>query len=192
VDATSVNAADGNETVTRILDGALRALGRHGLKRLSMGDVSAEAGVSRGTVYRYFANREQLLEAVSHHVQRGYETGIDKAVAENPGLEVRVQVVMDFLAWYSKRPEILRLYELQPIFVLDYLQRELPQFIKKTGEVLRPALEQAAVVRSGQVDAAFFTELVQRVMMSNYLLGGADPSVMAKQLSSFWDAVADS
>jgi AcrR family transcriptional regulator len=54
------------ETVTaqaRILDAAERCMGRYGL-RVSMRDVAAEAGLSRGTVYRYFADRDALVAAV--------------------------------------------------------------------------------------------------------------------------------
>jgi AcrR family transcriptional regulator len=47
----------------RILDAAERCMGRYGL-RVSMRDVAAEAGMSRGSVYRYFADREALVSAV--------------------------------------------------------------------------------------------------------------------------------
>jgi AcrR family transcriptional regulator len=184
------NVADTNPTVERILDGALRALSRHGLTRVSMGDVSKEAGVSRGTVYRYFANRDQLLDAVGHHVQRGFEIGLDQAIAENPALDARVEIVLEFLTAYSKRPEIQRLEELQPKFVLDYLHRELPQYVRKLDDALRPALEQAESVRSGKVDPSFVSDLIIRTTMSNRLLGGADPDVLAKQLLSLWNALA--
>jgi AcrR family transcriptional regulator len=47
----------------RILDAAERCMARYGL-RVSMRDVAAEAGLSRGSVYRYFADREALVAAV--------------------------------------------------------------------------------------------------------------------------------
>ena len=48
-------------TRERILDGAMAAIARHGLAKLGMSDVSVSAGVSRGTLYRYFPSREELL-----------------------------------------------------------------------------------------------------------------------------------
>ncbi len=39
----------------------MRAIARHGLAKLGMRDVSESAGVSRGTLYRYFSTREDLL-----------------------------------------------------------------------------------------------------------------------------------
>src|SRR5262245_35161324 len=54
-------------TRERILDGAARALARHGLAKLGMQDVSQQAAVSRGTLYRYFPNRDDLLTTLARH-----------------------------------------------------------------------------------------------------------------------------
>ena len=50
-----------SRTRARILEGAATAVARHGLAKLDMSDVSAISGVSRGTLYRYFPNRDALL-----------------------------------------------------------------------------------------------------------------------------------
>jgi AcrR family transcriptional regulator len=51
-------------TEERILVAAEQCLGRLGLARLSMTDVAAQAGVSRGAVYLHFADRRTLIDAV--------------------------------------------------------------------------------------------------------------------------------
>jgi AcrR family transcriptional regulator len=48
----------------RILEAAEAFLRRHGLRRLSMGEVARAARLSRGSVYRYFRERDALVEAV--------------------------------------------------------------------------------------------------------------------------------
>jgi AcrR family transcriptional regulator len=60
--ARPVPAVEG--TQERILAAAEQCLARLGVSRLSMTDVAAQAGMSRGAVYLHFADRRTLLDAV--------------------------------------------------------------------------------------------------------------------------------
>lgn len=48
----------------QILDGARRVFIQMGFDAASMNDITREAGVSKGTIYVYFANKEELFEAI--------------------------------------------------------------------------------------------------------------------------------
>ena len=58
---------DEDVAVDALLDAAGRAFVEHGVAKASMVDVAREAGCSRATLYRYFANQSELHLA---HVQR--------------------------------------------------------------------------------------------------------------------------
>ncbi|MBI2706056.1 MAG: TetR/AcrR family transcriptional regulator [Actinobacteria bacterium] len=47
----------------RLLDAALGELAQHGLRRTSLADIAKAAGVSQATLYRRFANRDELIQA---------------------------------------------------------------------------------------------------------------------------------
>ena len=47
-----------------ILDAAVVEFERHGLRRVALEDVARRAGVSRTTIYRRFANKDELVAAV--------------------------------------------------------------------------------------------------------------------------------
>ena len=53
------------ETLTRqdILDAVISLLIRNGIQGLTMDRVAAEAGVAKGTLYVYFTNKEEILDA---------------------------------------------------------------------------------------------------------------------------------
>lgn len=51
------------ETDRRILDTALRLLGRDGYARMSMDAVAAEAGVTKPTIYRRYSGKAELATA---------------------------------------------------------------------------------------------------------------------------------
>ena len=47
-----------------ILDAAVVEFERHGFRRVALDDVARRAGVSRTTIYRRFANKDELVGAV--------------------------------------------------------------------------------------------------------------------------------
>jgi AcrR family transcriptional regulator len=54
----------------RILAAAERCIERHGIRKTTMQDVASEVGMSRPGVYRYFADRDDLLiELISRHAR---------------------------------------------------------------------------------------------------------------------------
>ena len=50
---------------TQILDAALICFAKRGFHQASMHDISAEAGISVGLIYRYFENKEAVISAMA-------------------------------------------------------------------------------------------------------------------------------
>src|SRR5262245_47260656 len=50
----------------QIMDGARKIFLGQGFDAASMADIARAAGVSKGTLYVYFENKEQLFEAIVH------------------------------------------------------------------------------------------------------------------------------
>ena len=51
-----------------ILDAALRVFAQRGLHQTSLEEVAKEAGISKGTIYLYFKNKEELFVAAAQRV----------------------------------------------------------------------------------------------------------------------------
>jgi AcrR family transcriptional regulator len=49
----------------QILEAAIICFAKHGFHQASMHDISAEAGISVGLIYRYFANKEAVIAAMA-------------------------------------------------------------------------------------------------------------------------------
>src|SRR5205814_8132284 len=59
---------------TQILDAALVCFGKRGFHQASMHDISAEAGISVGLIYRYFENKDAVISAMAdRHKQEIHE-----------------------------------------------------------------------------------------------------------------------
>src|SRR2546430_10210997 len=49
----------------QILKAAMVCFAKHGFHQASMHDISAEAGISVGLIYRYFENKEAVISAMA-------------------------------------------------------------------------------------------------------------------------------
>ena len=59
---------------TQILDAAVVCFAKRGFHQASMHDISAEAGISVGLIYRYFQNKEAVISAMAdRHKQEIHE-----------------------------------------------------------------------------------------------------------------------
>jgi AcrR family transcriptional regulator len=64
----------------RLLDAAGRVFARLGYEAASVEDIAFEAGVGKPTVYRYFAGKEALFEAVFERALDELEGGLDQVL----------------------------------------------------------------------------------------------------------------
>jgi AcrR family transcriptional regulator len=85
---SKANASDADDGATRerILVAATQCFLQLGIAKSTMHDVARVADLSRGTVYRYFPDRQSLVDAtVSLHAQRYYDEAA-RAMAPVPTL----------------------------------------------------------------------------------------------------------
>jgi AcrR family transcriptional regulator len=161
------------ETRDRILEGALLALGRVGLRRLTMADVASAAALSRGTVYRYFPSKEDLLAVLAAYERDRFSDGLRRSLAEEqgerPGIEALAEYIMKYL---REHPALTLMIDTEPAFVLGFFRRQLPVFHRIADDLLGAPMEQAQPVRDGRISVAELNELLLRVVLSVFLVPG--------------------
>jgi len=178
-------------TRERILDGAMAAIARHGLSKLGMSDVSHSAGVSRGTLYRYFPNREELLQSLAAFESQRFQERVGAALREVTGDSSRLEVALQLVTRYVREhPAIRRVIETEPAFVLDYLRAEFPTLRAVAGSFLAPLLAQTDPVRQGLATTEQLVDWMTRVMISAVLFPDPDPDRMAHGLTAVYRLLA--
>jgi len=160
-------------TRVRILDGAATAVARHGLAKLDMSDVSESAGVSRGTLYRYFRGRDELLAALSVHESLRFWERCIEGLREAPSSEERIRLLLlRATRQVAEHPALQRLLETDPAFVLGAVQRHFPTIRSQLREVLAPLLEPTAVVAGGVVELDQLVDWLTRILITVFLIPG--------------------
>lgn len=178
-------------TRERILDGAVRAVARHGLAKLAMGDVSRSAGVSRGTLYRYFATREALLDALAQREAERFLERVLAALRAAPEGEPRLRVALELATRHVREhPALQRLLESDPAEVLESIRARFPEIRAALAGPLAPLLESTYAVQSGAVSAARLVDWMTRFLVSLYLLPDPEPEANVRSLTAVFRLLA--
>ena len=102
-----------------ILDAALRVFAERGFPAARISDIAAAAGVGKGTVYLYFASKEDLLMGVFESCVDDILSMIDELVVSRVTPREGLRTFFDTaLALVASNVELLDLFE-QRIFLSD-------------------------------------------------------------------------
>lgn len=120
----STGPEDGNQA--RVLDAALLAFLDFGIKRTSMVEVTRRCGLSLATLYRRFASKTDLIEAVGLRQTREFVEQVDAALQRQVDRDAsaEAQIVELFAAFITglRDNQLLhRLLATEPELVLPYL-----------------------------------------------------------------------
>jgi AcrR family transcriptional regulator len=92
----------------RILAAAERCIDRHGIRKTTMDDVAGEVGLSRPSVYRYFADRDDLLvELITRHA-RALLDRARKSISRKSGLPDQIVETVLYTADHGRRDPLTR------------------------------------------------------------------------------------
>jgi AcrR family transcriptional regulator len=100
--------ASADEARERILAAAERCIDRHGIRKTTMDDVACEVGLSRPSVYRYFADRDDLLiELITRHARALIERA-RKSVSRQSNLADQIVETIIYTADHGRRDPLTR------------------------------------------------------------------------------------
>jgi len=162
-------SVDDTSTKHRILVATAEVLGRSGQTKLSLSEVALQAGVSRPTLYRWFASKQELLDAFGDFEREMFDSGISRATAGLRGTD-KLDAALRFIVEYQQSYSGVRLVDIEPEVVIAQLGKIIP--------VMRARLLKLMPGPNGAVKAA----TAIRVAVSHYIVRSDDDDQFLAQL----------
>jgi len=158
--------------VEAIYQATVRILPGVGSENLTTKKVAETAGVSIGSLYQYFPNKESILEAVMDIAIKATTSDVNSAVdqLEGKNLEESVSIMVDhvlgvFMDDKVRMREIFRKApELQRVPVLFYMRQMVVNRLAERIETLQPGLSKDEYKRAAFVSANAVMGIVQTML----------------------------
>lgn len=170
-------------TEERILTAALGLIGRRGVRRLGMREIAEAAGVSRGTLYRYFPSKDHVLASAAAFDALRFSDGLDAmlAAALSPGDRITafMAYAFDFIRSHPCRP----LFESESGFVLSYLLDHLPSLRAELVVRLGDALDTVPAVASGTLGRDQLADVIVRLFASSWIIPETDDASLVQSVN---------
>jgi AcrR family transcriptional regulator len=170
-------------TEERILTAGLTLIGRRGVRRLGMREIAETAGVSRGTLYRYFPSKDHVLAAAADYDGQRFSDGLDEVLAAAGTPEERVTSFMayafDFIRSHPCRP----LFESEPGFVMSYLLDHLPELRGELVRRLGDALDSVPAVAAGTLGRDELADVIVRLFASSWIIPETDDASLVQSVN---------
>jgi AcrR family transcriptional regulator len=170
----------------------MKALSRQGASKLSVSDICEASQIARGTFYRYFTSKEEVLAALGQHFEDGVAAAFAAAIEANPDPDARVQLVLDtIIAYRSASGDWNQMLDVAPEFTLEFIRDTFPNLVDVVTDALGPAAEQSPLVTSGALTKRQLGDLFMRSLISMLFLPGSRSDDVPALVASLFRVDAD-
>jgi AcrR family transcriptional regulator len=129
--------APDSQTAAGIVDAARRQAELFGIRRMTMEDVARRSGISRVTIYRHFANKDELVEAVVMREVLTLLSGLAEVAESQVSDEDRITECFVFIVGALRENALLRqLLHGEPEMILPQLTTEAAPLISFARELM--------------------------------------------------------
>ena len=100
-----------------MLDAAARLFGTHRFHEVRMEDIAAEAAVGKGTLYRYFQDKEELYRALLTRSSEQLLGRLEEVLQSARGARRRLEVTVGaIIAFFDENPDVLDLIQRAEVY----------------------------------------------------------------------------
>jgi AcrR family transcriptional regulator len=182
--ATSDRLAD--STLEAILDAAVVEFEQHGFRRVALDDVARRAGVSRTTIYRRFANKDELVAAVIERENVRLFADIAAELKQaGPQSNYYVEAFTLSILKFRRHRVLDRMITDEPGLVIELAGRHYGAALERMAEALRVIFPTGFVERIAEQAVTELADTILRYAAMALLLPSAQPLETADDIRAF-------
>ena len=181
-----------DDTRTRIISAAIRAVRQHGLEGVRIQNVSSLAGGSSGALYRYFESKEKLLEECFTYVDRQAAAIFDQlafdphAIVADPVGAVRSLWLPYFRFWVAHPDETVFYHRFRDSALFPEYDRTRDISYFGSFVCMVQAFQQVFPgIRQINQDLLWLHVLTSTVMYAKYVVEGTLPNTQETEDTVF-------
>lgn len=169
-----------------ILDAALVEFERHGVHRVALDDVARRSGVSRTTIYRRFANRDELVEAVIERENVALFADIAEELKNaGPQANYYVEAFTLSILRFRRHRVLDQMITEEPAVVLAQAKRHYPKAIERMAEALHVIFPAGFAERIGEEAVTELADTILRYVAMALMLPSTQPLDTADEIRAF-------
>ena len=130
-----------------IIESAMACVGKHGLDKTTVVDIARAADISRSTVYEYFRDKAEIVEACAEHSSQKFYREMAKAMGKGDSLEDKLTHAAVFVTRARRFIEPETYFDADEVGLL--LTKNAAVLLRECTEFLAPYL--AAAKLTGEV-----------------------------------------
>ena len=169
-----------------ILDAALVEFDRHGIRRVALDDVARRAGVSRTTIYRRFANKDELVSAVMDRENTRLFAGIaDELKNARPKSNYYVEAFTQAILRSREHRVLNRMVLDEPALTLELARTHYAAAVQRIEQALQVIFPPGFAERIGPQAVHDLADCIWRYALMIQLLPSAEPVETADDIRAF-------
>jgi len=175
-----------NAATEAILDAALVEFERHGIRRVALDDVARRAGVSRTTIYRRFANRDELVAAVIERENVVLFADIATELkSAGPQSNYYVEAFTFSILRFRRHRVLNRMMLEEPAMVLELAGSHYGAAVERMADALRGIFPAGFADRIGEQAVTDLADTILRYAGMVLLLPSVEPLETADDIRAF-------
>ncbi|MDH6246307.1 helix-turn-helix domain-containing protein [Mycobacterium sp. OTB74] len=169
-----------------ILDAALAEFERHGIRRVALDDVAKRAGVSRTTIYRRFANRDELVAAVVERENTELFADIaDELKNAAPQSDLYVEAFTLSILRFRRHRVLNQLMVDEPALLLELAHRHYSAAVDRMATALRVIFPAGFADRIGEQAVNDLADTILRYAAMALMLPSVEALDTAEDIRAF-------